>query len=510
MTTTLMPDGWKLPKRFRDELPPGEVPDAATHLWSKSSGLCALCGDPLPADGKRVDVDHMVAVMEGVGGETRLSNLYLAHAECNRARQNLPFPLAKAVIRFSRWCRGAHHRTFTDVTQKYLTDPGQRVRIVDNSESSITLAFGSDEVSAPVFMDPATSTRYFFMDVPVQFIKNDDQSQPRFIEHDHVRVLASDFYVRPVHEPSNCRLVPVEGTELADLLQFDGQHKATAQIILERKTVPMKFYFDPDESMIQALVVQVQQGIKKRPLSTTDTLRKLDDVLKDLVEDYKKLAGRAPTEKELVESQPKQFQSETKKRLLANFGYLVEVDGNLALKQYIDVKAGREIALTDKVFLSKVAAELISQELQTESLEDAVSRETEREQVVWLLNIIAEEMLVDKFKPSAPGQEDLQTIRARNFFYQGAIRWWMPMLLQAVSFAVPKANGGYFLRPLNDHEQAHVEAVVRSLCSWEAWSTQNEVQVAAMRSNTASKVSEAFSDFTIVRLMNDVRNAMES
>ena len=75
----------------------------------------------------------------------------------------------------------------------------------------------------------------------------------RMIIEKHVRNLALDFNEEPVHEPSNCRLVHTSGN-FYNLLQFDGQHKTTAQIILERETVPMKIYSGATIDQINQLV----------------------------------------------------------------------------------------------------------------------------------------------------------------------------------------------------------------------------------------------------------------
>src|SRR4051794_34230388 len=81
--TVPVPENWKLSKAIRDELPAHERDTAVTMLWQKSGGICALCAEPLPADGKGVDVDHKIARTEGQGGETKLVNLFLAHRGCN-------------------------------------------------------------------------------------------------------------------------------------------------------------------------------------------------------------------------------------------------------------------------------------------------------------------------------------------------------------------------------------------------------------------------------------------
>src|SRR4051812_28267065 len=201
MPEIAVPDKWKVPKDIREELPEGQRDGAAAYLWTKSGGMCSLCREPLPTDGKSVDVDHKVARVEGDGGETKLDNLYLAHRACNRSRQNLPFAFAGQVIRFARWCTAAPRRSYGEVVKKYVKDGDRRAVVVSKSDEKIVLRFGTLEREAPIFTDPATGTGYFFMDAPVAYIKNDEESQPRYIEHDHVRTLAQDFSVHPVHEP---------------------------------------------------------------------------------------------------------------------------------------------------------------------------------------------------------------------------------------------------------------------------------------------------------------------
>ncbi|MCX6387940.1 MAG: HNH endonuclease signature motif containing protein, partial [Solirubrobacterales bacterium] len=119
-TSAIPPDGFKLSKSIRTELPESERDRARDELWTKSATLCALCDEPLPADGRFVDVDHVVARVEGAGGKTVLSNLFVAHRKCNRSRQNMPFALAKRIIRFQHWAASdGGKRTFDDVIEEY-------------------------------------------------------------------------------------------------------------------------------------------------------------------------------------------------------------------------------------------------------------------------------------------------------------------------------------------------------------------------------------------------------
>ncbi len=275
-------------------LPQAQQEGAAEHLWEKSGGFCALCDEALPSNPKDIQADHRIAVKEGKGGKDSLDNLYLACKTCNQIRGNLPFDLGHRIVRFVVWVRGKPGATFDDVLDRYVKH-GRQNTAYERKADGIVLHAGATVRVAEVFSDPATGTPYFFTDIPVTHIVNDTESQPREIIDTHVRALAIDFSKHPVHEPSNCRLVE-DGKALGRLLQFDGQHKTTAQIILERTQIPMKVYIEPDPVMLQELVLQIQQGIKKLPLSTSDTLRKLKDVMEDRLEAYKVREGETRTE----------------------------------------------------------------------------------------------------------------------------------------------------------------------------------------------------------------------
>ena len=87
---------FELSKTMTRKLPESEREYASKKLWEKSEGLCALCNRPLGVDSNSVAADHRVA--ESDNGKTTLSNLYLAHKQCNSSRKNLPFNIAQPLV----------------------------------------------------------------------------------------------------------------------------------------------------------------------------------------------------------------------------------------------------------------------------------------------------------------------------------------------------------------------------------------------------------------------------
>ena len=66
-------------------------------LWAQQEGRCALCGEPMPRHRfetahrtlwakRRPTLDHIRP--KSRGGQDRLENLQLAHAQCNKIKGN--------------------------------------------------------------------------------------------------------------------------------------------------------------------------------------------------------------------------------------------------------------------------------------------------------------------------------------------------------------------------------------------------------------------------------------
>lgn len=476
---------FKMSKSLRNRLPDSERDGAEDHLWKKSAGICALCGRALGNQPELIDADHQLA--ESAGGKTILANLYLAHKSCNSSRQDLPLDVAKPLVRFKVFSEEKKRVTFDDVLGDYVDGPNKDF-VYEEQGTRAVLKFGASEFAAEISRDPATGVRYFFAEVPVEYMRNDKEIQPRLIMYSHVRKLALDFLERPVHEPSNCRLV-VTGGRTAQLLQFDGQHKTTAQILLGRKTIPTKVYVQPEIPMLQQLVLKIQQEIKKQPLTRSDTLAKLGDVMQRVLEDYKAPAGKVRTEKGLIERQPTPgTQRELKSLYFDELSRLIFFDDENRLAHL--VRPGvKDPPTTDKVVIDRIIRPMIHPELLEVDMDAEGGRDNERKSIVLVLNTIADKMLPKGL--SGPGGE-LARLRAKNFFYQGSIGWWMQdLLLPAIRWGIYRIRKPLFIEPLDPEVEDRMITIIEKLSELDVWSTEDHEIIKAMRSNTVPNVRAA-------------------
>lgn len=500
---TKLQTGFKLSKTMHNKLPDSEKAIAEQKLVEKSGGLCALCNQPLGSEPEHIVADHRIP--ESKMGKTTINNLYLAHKSCNSSRRDLDFEVAQPIVQFKVYSEDKAAVTFDDVLENYVSGSSRQIKYARKDNYAVVSFGSSNKVTCPVFSDPATNVEYFFCDVPIEFICNDPEVQPRLISYGHVRTLALDFLVRPVHEPSNCRLVST-GTSTAELKQFDGQHKTTAQILLKRKTVQVKIYIEPDIALLQALVVKIQQEIKKQPLTRSDTLAKLGDVMKSVFEDYRVPDGFIRTETGLVESQIKDKRAEVKKLYIDELKRIIFWDDDNDIRDWVRPGA-KHAPTTDKQVIDKIISKMVfPNPLESIDLDKEGGRDIERRLIHVVLNTITKKMLPLNWYEES---NKFQRHRTVTFFLGGAITWWVGEILIPTLRLLLQRVGDSNRKPLfidnitADQESIIIDAV-EALCDWEIWSTQDSEILKAFRSNTLKNVLAVVGGYDQIKLMKDV------
>jgi hypothetical protein len=267
----------------------------------------------------------------------------------------------------------------------------------------------------------------------------------------------------------------------------------------------MKVYIDPDVPMLQKLVVQIQGGIGKLPLSISDSLRRMSDVVKAKLERYSVSAGKVRTEAGFIQSQPRDQQAPVKREYLDDLLRQILMHEDNRLRPFIAKGRNKQLPLSDKVVVSKMIKPLFCSELLALDMDNDLTRDNERRNILVVLNTIADTMLDAKWRS---GDRSIDSKRAENFLYQGSIGWWMSMVLvPAIKnyLHIPEAQKGRLLaRRLDPDDEERLKRLVKGLCSWDIWSTSDGEELAAMRSNTVKNVAERFAKYTDVRLVNEV------
>jgi hypothetical protein len=461
------------------------------ELVAKSGGVCQLCEDPIDVNSDDIIIEH-----KDNKGKAEISNLYIAHRSCNSLKRDLPYSEAKLMIKFKKFCESkGYNISFDDILDKYVgARSGKTVKIIldDNSNKTILVFSGENRIEANVMIDPATQTKYFFAEVPIEYIHNDREVQPRRIDWNHTWAMALDFQKHPVHEPSSCR-VQLDNNQIGKLLQFDGQHKTTAQILLGRKSVPTKIYINPDVVMVKDLIITIQNRIKKMSLAPSIYLEKMDSVQ---LEKFR--ASGADSERAFVEIYLLRDRPNAKKGVFSSIYKNILSNSNNRFAGYIQPEGirGGKYPLSMNLTLNRILKILVCQDLQTVQIGSPQDfRVNECENVVFILNILADELLEEGKWPLNTQSQESSTdyMKAKRFFRSGAVRYWNDILRSAIinrlTLLERVEQSRLLLRPLTDHQRDLIQDVVVRLANHPIW-TDNDGTIDGKLNENNAQTSE--------------------
>ncbi|MBC8274947.1 MAG: hypothetical protein H8E40_08265 [Chloroflexi bacterium] len=471
------------------EFPSEKRDEVWAELVAKSGGLCQLCEDPIDITSDDIIIEHKDKKLGTV-----IPNLYLAHRTCNSSKGDLPYLKAKSMIKFKKFCESkGYNISFDNILDKYVALNNRKPIQIKLENDRVQVTYSNEhKVEANVFVDPATSTQFFFTEVPIEYIHNDIEVQPRRIDWNHTWSMALDFEKHPIHEPSSCR-VQLDDTQVGKLLQFDGQHKTTAQILLGRKTIPAKIYVNPEILMIKDLILAIQNRIIKKPLAPPIHLVKMRDVYLAKLQ----ISG-ATSEKAFVDSYLQRERANAKKEVFASiYKNIIDSDCN-EFRKYIQPEGTRagKYPLSMNLVLNYIMKSLVCQELQTTQIGGVQDfRVNECENVEFILNILADELLENGKWPLDSQMQESSTehMKARRFFKSGAVRYWPGILrgaiVQRLTLIETSDQSRLLLRPLTDSQKDLIRALIVRLTNHPIW-TDNDGTIDNKLSANAKEISE--------------------
>lgn len=470
------------------------------ELARRAGGRCHLCDDALDLSTDAVEKDQIEP-----GKGYYAANVYLAHQSCNALRRDLPVEAARRMIRFRKFCEArSHDVSFDDVLDTYVSDPKRKQVTVELEGVFATIRFDRRrEVQANVMSDPATDVRFFFCDVPVQFLHNDKAVQPRRIDWSHAWAMAQDFEVHPVHEPSSCR-IDVDLNGRGKLLQFDGQHKTAAQIILGRESVEMKIYLNPPLAMIRDLIISIQNKIVKLPLQAAVAMSKLADVYREHW-----IQTGAETEEGFVKSYRSDQQAAAKRELFAAIYKGILDDPNSRIDAFVQKQRARRgmYPLSMNNLINLLLKQLVCQEAQNVEVGSSADlRPEEAKNVLAILNQLAEQLLLnqkwqfDRPRGVEPSGEHL---KAKRFFTPGAVKGWAPLLRAAINYRLhldllgDEEKAKPLLRRVAADQEKLIADVVARLVEHPIWSDDKADIDGPLGENKAARTNRLFKEYAV-------------
>lgn len=400
---------------YLNQLNSAQRRDLILRLNEAQNGKCFICGDPIDVDlhAGSIDIDHVEPLK--VGGRDDPTNFAVTHAACNRAKQASDLRVARVLARFTRIReqlspenRGPN---LGDILRHYA---GRAFRLtLRRTGNIIFLSFpeiGRNEVlQLPLFRDDLSGLEYFFAKLPIAYLHHDERINPRAVGGS-LSALVEEFHKkRPqLHVALAWATIDEEGSTQVHV--FDGQHKATAQILLGIKELPVRIFLNPNLDLL--LTTNTNAGTTLRQVAFDKSVqRHLGSALfVERIERYRRDRSLPPdfedfSEKDLVNHFKGEWR-EMRRYIIDNVRDSVTHHPDNKLRDFIDFGGKSKekpfaYSAIEKTFYSFfIFGDLLETPFSFLAEEGENPRDLEREQIVKLMNIIADVLYVGKFDPT--------------------------------------------------------------------------------------------------------------
>ena len=394
-----------------------QLKELRKKLHTMQQGKCFICQKlmDLTLHADSLDIDHIEPL--SLGGKDDESNFAITHATCNRSKQASDLRVARVLSRFDDICEQASpDGSSANLGHVLGSYGGAKYDLpVKRVNGQLKLTFSdlgiNDILESTIYRDALSGMEYCFAHLPIEYLHHDDKINPRPIGKS-LRGLVEEFHKGnpQLHVGLGWAELPTgDDPARAKVRVFDGQHKIAAQVLLGVKALPVRIFLDADtERLLTANTnagttlrqVAFDKSVQRR-LGSTILLTRIDRFRADtgrIVDDW------SFSERDLV----KHFRGESRavqRYVLDNLRNSITHHSENKLRDFIEFsgKGGNKpfsYSSIEKTFYSFFINQdmlEIPWELKMEIGENP--REVERNQIIRLMNIIAETIYVGQFDP---------------------------------------------------------------------------------------------------------------
>ncbi len=355
----------------------------------------------------------------------------------------------------------------TGSPETFYTEPDEAGNTI-----SIYTGQGSAAVRLPLSTCPSTGFKYFYSVIPVRFIHNDIELQPRPLEIKRLWELYRHLIVNTQLTPSICRLVD------SRIYLFDGQHKAAAQIWAGRSELECKIYINPVIKVLKETNLVAHDKLRQMPFFTSVLINKWASIFTEEWQEYLELKGNK-TEAGFVSFLVAKGKKKTEAvhMIQSNIYDSILEDSSNRIKNYLaEYGSGAKNPLTVFRLKQSILKRFIANQPLTIDIEESDRlREVERKNLIRLLNIITGFTLDGAWNP----EEENETHGVvERIYLNGSFKSWTAVLRDVISTILELYDENerreILLRDISPEKWVLIENSIETLFSHRAWYDESQ------------------------------------
>ena len=385
-------------------------------LLDAQSGKCFICAKMIDFDVQRnhIDIDHVEPLK--AGGNDGPDNFAVTHDSCNRSKQASNLRVARILASFDDIADSLavdnRSPNLGDILSRHGGSKYDLAVTVDGSGSCLKTAYSAigenDIVETPIYKDEISGFRYAFLHLPIEYIHHDDHINPRAIGT-NLKKLVEEFHKKLPQLHITLGWIDTTTDNNATKVQvFDGQHKAAAQILLGARRLAVRVFIDPNTDTL--LTANAHAGTTLRQVAFDKSVQRNlgSSLLADRMQRYRRDRGKADDDENFSEldlvNHFKGESREMKRYVIDWIRNSVTTHTDNKLRDYIDYGGrGTDMPLSysaiEKTFYSLfISGDLLTTPFNHRHEQGHNPRQLEVEQLVRLMNVVAEQIYVGKFE----------------------------------------------------------------------------------------------------------------
>ena len=375
-------------------------------LWQIQNHKCFICEKEIDPDINSTNIDHIRPLANG--GKDEPSNFAITHEHCNKSKQDADLLIAKKLFHLQEIIKDAESKKEVPSLKHVLVaNNGSKYDFKFKIEND-QLVYSFDNAGdtsikrTEIFLDTLSNEQTAFISVPIEYLYHDDKINPRGI-NSSISLLIKEF-----HKPNPQLHLSLARIDDGKIKIFDGQHKAVAQIMLGVRNVVVRLFIEPDvDRLVETNTIA---GSKLKQIAFDKAIvRQLHDTLyAERLRKYQKDHFLDEDDFSFSEQNiANHFRGErgnVKLYIINSQKNAITRNPENKLQSYINFDGrGTSLPLSystfEKTLLSAFvnAKTILSSPINFKMDEGLNPRILEKEQLVLLCNIIAEELLIGKY-----------------------------------------------------------------------------------------------------------------